>query len=356
MKQVNTNESQTYYTPSQTIDPDLVAHRKALSDYLGSLKAYDSISLAYTNGTDIETKDNVIFAVGKAGGYNYIVVQGSPETQYTHFTFRTKCPDLTYIAAHNNRIWGISNDTHEIFACKLGDPTQWYNYPGLASDSYAATIGGGNAVTGCISYANQILFFAERKIIKVYGDYPSNFTIGEIVCEGVKEGCHKTLQIVESMLYYVSPVGVMAFDGSVPVLISQKFAPHWLDGKTMCAGVDRTKYCLSVSQIDESYGIFVYDTTNGLWCIEGDQIMVCTSTLENSLVFLNKNSKMVALHDKSMKYDLIGSMGRELLSLTGRQPVNDYLFDLDEYDFEDIINDVVIEPQNESEENLEEGE
>ena len=64
---------------------------------------------------------------------NFLVLAAIIEPSVTDFTVRTKCPEMDHLVALNNRVWGVSNSTHEVFACKLGDPFQWFNYAGIAS-------------------------------------------------------------------------------------------------------------------------------------------------------------------------------------------------------------------------------
>ena len=56
-------------------------------------------------------------------------------------TLKREMPNMDYLTVADNRIWGCSNSAHEIYACKQGDPTNWYSYAGISKDSYAVTIG-----------------------------------------------------------------------------------------------------------------------------------------------------------------------------------------------------------------------
>ena len=47
-----------------------------------------------------------------------------------------RVPDLDYITECDNRVWGCSSKENVIYACKLGDPTNWFSYRGIAADSY----------------------------------------------------------------------------------------------------------------------------------------------------------------------------------------------------------------------------
>ena len=52
-----------------------------------------------------------------------------------------RVPDLDYVTECDNRVWGCSSKENVIYACRLGDPTNWFSYRGIAADSYAVTVG-----------------------------------------------------------------------------------------------------------------------------------------------------------------------------------------------------------------------
>ena len=39
-----------------------------------------------------------------------------------------RVPDLEYLTECDNRVWGCSSSENVIYACKLGDPTNWFSY------------------------------------------------------------------------------------------------------------------------------------------------------------------------------------------------------------------------------------
>ena len=59
-----------------------------------------------------------------------------------------RVPDLEYLTECDNRVWGCSSSENVIYACKLGDPTNWFSYRGIAADSYAVTVGSDGPFTG----------------------------------------------------------------------------------------------------------------------------------------------------------------------------------------------------------------
>ncbi len=310
-----------YVAPEDTLDESAIAAKQELSEFLGGYTALDTIT--YSNEKDAvideQFKDYVIYNTGNEDGTNFIVLNINDIDGVSSFTILSKCPDLEHLVALNNRVWGVNNTTHEIYACKLGDPTQWYNYAGTAFDSYAVSLGFADEVTAGCAFNNYIHYFTEDKIIKIYGDYPANYQLHTARTDGVISGGHDTVTQVEGILFYVSPIGVMSYDGSLPYFRGQKFSPNYLTRKTVAAGRDGTKYCLSVSENQESCGVFVFDTKYGLWSVGGDQIYKKTANLGSALCFLNDKSKLISLMDRDRIQDELVIAGDNLFSID-REP------------------------------------
>lgn len=306
--------------------------KEDLSAYFKTFLPLDTISLAFTaEAEDKDLVDTVIFGTGEDEGTGYIVVIDQSTAKTSDFTLKNRCPDLEHVVSLNNRLWGVNNETHEVFACKLGNPTQWYNYAGIASDSYAVSLGFADEVTASAAYNNYIHFFTEDKIIKIYGDYPSNYQLHTTKADGVIKNGADTVVQVEGILFWVSPIGVVAYDGSLPYFRGQKFSPHFLDGKRVVAGKDGTKYCLSVSKDGESYGVYVFDTRSGLWAVGGDQIFVKTSEMRNALCVLNNETRIITHYDRDITHDVVVVKGGNIFNVDREeQTFSDHFTTLDE--------------------------
>ncbi len=72
-----------------------------------------------------------------------------------------RVPDLDYLTECDNRVWGCSGSENVIYACKLGDPTNWFSYRNTAADSYAVTVGSDGDFTGAAACMGYVLFFKE---------------------------------------------------------------------------------------------------------------------------------------------------------------------------------------------------
>lgn len=161
-----------------------------------------------------------------------VTVKRTAFTRSSGITFKRLAPDLDYVCEHNNRLWGCNSDNHEIYASKLGDPTNWACFEGISTDSYALTIGSDGVFTGCVSHLGHVLFFKENAIHMMYGDKPSNFALNTSTMPGVREGCSDSIEIVNETLYYVGRNGVYSYDGSIPVKISENITEEITEAVT----------------------------------------------------------------------------------------------------------------------------
>lgn len=282
---------------------DALAWLDSIKSRLNELKDYDTVSLTLEDFNDdygIIGGDEQIFHVGDG----FFVIAGLVESAANYdFELKNRFPELAFITSLNNRIWGCSSNGREIYASKLGDPTQWYNYAGLASDSYAATVGSDGEFTGAIAYNNNVLFFKKDRLHKIFGNYPSNFQVSEYAVNGVASGCDRTLCVVNGYLFYLGEESVMIYDGSMPRNCSEEFGD--LRFTTGVAGQQMNKYYLSTVDGD-TVRQFVYDTETWQWWKEDDSRMLETATYFNNLYSIHQakaaNGTTVAVLTKEVGF------------------------------------------------------
>ena len=180
-----------------------------------------------------------------------------------------RVPDLEYLTECDNRVWGCSSSENVIYACKLGDPTNWFSYRGIAADSYAVTVGSDGAFTGAATCMGYALFFKENTLHKLYGSKPSDFQLSSLRCRGVAKGAARSLCVINETLYYLSPDGVMAWDGSIPTKVSTALDPARLRNvKSALGGALDGRYYLHLVRGGgeaQAVRLLVYDTERGLW-------------------------------------------------------------------------------------------
>lgn len=215
-------------------------------------------------------------------------------------TITRKLPECDHWTAAENRLWGCSSANHEIYASKLGDPTNFYCYDGLASDSYAATIANDGDFTGAITYLGYVMFFKENSVHKVYGSKPSNFQIVEGQLRGVAKGCAKSMQIVNEVLYYKSASGIMSFQGALPDEVGDVLEGGYTVAE---AGTVGNKYYISMyssaeadankaepQKKDGKYHLFVYDARLGVWHREDNTQARWFTKRGDTLYYLDGNT------------------------------------------------------------------
>ena len=189
-------------------------------------------------------------------GDDYIVVTGildAVTSQEEPITIKRTMPIMDFVVESENRLWGcrygVANNgevVNEIYASKLGDFKNWnvFSTPSISTDSYVASVGTDGPFTGAITHMGYPLFFKENYMHKVYGNYPANFQISTTACRGVQKGSHKSLAIVNEVLYYKSKSAVCAYDGSLPKEISYALGNVPYSGAV--AGSHGNKYYISM--------------------------------------------------------------------------------------------------------------
>ena len=188
----------------------------------------------------------------------------------TPVSMERRVPELDFVTECDNRVWGCSSKENVIYACKLGDPTNWFSYRGIAADSYAVTVGSDGAFTGAATCMGYALFFKENTLHKLYGSKPADFQLTSLRCRGVAKNAARSLCVLNETLYYLSPDGVMAWDGSIPVKVSGALdASRLAHAQNAVGGALDGRYYLHVSRDSGGQArLLVYDTERGLWSEE----------------------------------------------------------------------------------------
>lgn len=207
-------------------------------------------------------------------GDDYIVVTGIIDEvaqQTTPITIERKMPNMDFIVESENRLWGCrygvaanGEVVNEIYASKLGDFKNWNCFMGISTDSYAVTVGTDGQFTGAITHLGYPIFFKENCMHKVYGNYPANYQINTTACRGVQKGSHKSLAIVNEVLYYKSRASICAYDGSLPQEISYNLGNVEYSQAVACS--HGNKYYISMhNDTKNEWNLLVFDTSLGVW-------------------------------------------------------------------------------------------
>lgn len=225
------------------------------------------------------------------------------ETNQTELvTVARRVPDLDFICENHNRLFGCSNKDRTIYVSALGDPTNMYAYEGVATDSFAVAVAGEGEFTACVRHDTSVLFFKEDKIYKLAGSYPAEFALYSYEVPGVQAGSEKSCVLINEVLYYKGVRGIYAYDGSIPVLISECFGERRF--YNACAGSDGVNYYVSMNDDPDSskgqWYLFAYNTQKGIWMLEEKGIRVVgAARISNELYFLRDDGKIYHENAKS---------------------------------------------------------
>lgn len=234
-----------------------------------------------------------------AKGDDYIIVAGllSAVQTLTGITVTVKrvMPSMDYLTESENRLWGCKygvvdgKTVNEIYACALGDFKNWSKYMGISTDSYAANVGSDGEFTGAITHLGYPLFFKENFMHKIYGNFPSNYRIETIACRGVQKGSHKSLALVNELLFYKGRTEVLVYDGSLPIGVSS--ALGGVQYSDAVGGAFKDRYYISMNDGFE-YTMFFYDTQKRLWFKEDNTQVKEFAQLDDDLYYITGNKLM----------------------------------------------------------------
>lgn len=266
---------------------------------------YDGVTISGATCADegmkaqIEALNTDMILYGRGDDYiivtaliDKLVVQKSGSIQVER-----KIPKMNYVCETNNRLWGCyyglkdGNVLNEIYSCKLGDFKNWNCFMGISTDSYAVSVGTDGEFTGCVSYLGYPVFFKENCIHKVYGMQPSAYQVQTTICRGVQRGSHKSLAVVDEILYYKSRSDVCAYDGSLPAGVSVQLGDNvYYDA---CAGTHGGRYYISMKDANGAWHLFVYDTKRGLWHREDASHALAFTAWGDALYMLEEDKKQI---------------------------------------------------------------
>ena len=144
------------------------------------------------------------------------------------------------------------------------------------------TVGSDGAFTGAATCMGYALFFKENTLHKLYGSKPSDFQLTSLRCRGVAKNAARSLCVLNETLYYLSPDGVMAWDGSIPTKVSGALDSGRLANVQSAVGSALDgRYYLHVARTaagENTARLLVYDTERALWSEENVCSYEMTST------------------------------------------------------------------------------
>ena len=231
------------------------------------------------NNKDVVIKSLTADTITVSANTFQAVTEGSKEVK-----LERKIPDMDFICESENRLWGCSNEKQTIYASSMGDPTNFFVYEGLATDSYALAVGSEGNFTGCCKLTSSVLFWKETKLHKILGGFPAEYSLYTYDIEGLQAGCHKSIQVINEVLFYMGLHGVYAYSGGTPSLISSNFGDRSFHDAV--AGNDGDSYYISMKEGEQQH-FMVYETRAGIWVREDDTRAVDFARIGKDLYFMD---------------------------------------------------------------------
>ena len=254
----------------------------------------------------------------KLGGTEYLA-NSSNSTPNRIDGIKTQCilnyPEMKLdgIFESGNRLWGYrygenseGEFVNEIYSTALGEPIGWDTFEGIASDSYAVSVGSDGPFTGAIEYSGSLYFFKENYMHRLMGLKPSSYQLNTLSCHGVEEGSERSLVRLGDALYYKGNDGIYCYDGSIPYRISEVFGEKRY--KNAVGGVLGSLVFMDMENEQGKRVMFVYDTLKRLWHIE-------ESTEANE--FISAFGNLIYRNERGLGAIFGDELDRELTELFG---------------------------------------
>lgn len=211
-------------------------------------------------------------------------------------TMGREVPQMDFVVQSQNRLWGCryqeasasSDGINEIYACKLGDATNWNVYQGISTDSYTASCGTLGRFTGAANVNGYPIFFKENCYHKVYVSSTGAHQIQDKAINGVQDGCSGSVAMVGDICYYKSRAGIVAFDGSTTYSTGDNLGD--VRYTEAVGGSANDKYYISMKDSSGQWTMFAYDTSKSLWHKEDSSHALMFCSMSGDTFFVTQES------------------------------------------------------------------
>ena len=249
---------------------------------------YDGVTIS---GMEVENLNGSFYLVDR--GDDWVIVTAlltEAHTQMAPITIERQIPEMDFVVELNNRLWGCSSKKHEIYASALGDPKNWNQFIGQATDSYAVTVGSAGDFTGAAAYMGHVFFFKEDCMHRIMGYKPANFEVATTDCRGVQKGSAKSLQLVNETMMHKSRKDVCRMGSSSPAGVSDALGDDVYTDAV--AGGEHKRYHICMRDQEGCPHVFVHDTESGSWVKEDELDVMEFATVDGELYALCHNGEL----------------------------------------------------------------
>ena len=218
-------------------------------------------------------------------------------------TVKKDVPDLDFICAKDNRLWGVSNaQTNEvwnaqtqrfdsytarvIFASALGDPSNWYTFQGADTDSWQVAVATEGDFTALCAFGGSVCAWKENRLHRVFGGNPSEYYMSDSIFDGVAAGCARSVTVVNEVMYYVGRNNVYAYAGrKVPQAIGTPLGRPYADALSV-AGSNGKRLYLGWKTGASASELLTFDLARGLWMREDNKVAAAFADVGGALYLL----------------------------------------------------------------------
>jgi len=189
--------------------------------------------------------------------------QDASETYIEIYGEGTYTPDMDYICAKDNRLWGCSSRMRTIYASALGDPTDFWTFAGDSLDAYQVAVGTAGDFTGCVAMNNTVIFMKQHTIHKMMGDYPAEYALYTYNIDGTSESNGLSALNCNGIIIYVSEHGVATYSGSSSGKLSVELGEGNMTDAL--ASFNGEQYYLTFRDKDDVQKTYIFDTRYNVW-------------------------------------------------------------------------------------------
>lgn len=186
---------------------------------------------------------------------------GETSVNETNVRIRRVIPEMDFMFECNNRMWGAKGK--RIYASKLGDPTNWYCFDGLSTDSWSIdTQTKGKILGGWSDYYPY--FLREDGMTYVCGTVPSGYQVyDKLGVPGLAAGEQQSIAHAGGLTLWMSREGVVVY-GSDSWRIEKDALRDW-NIQYMIGASAGTKAYFICNYGGKQTFLLCYDSTTGLW-------------------------------------------------------------------------------------------
>lgn len=202
-------------------------------------------------------------------------------------------PKVTYACVAHNRVWCCSENGEEIFASALGKPLEYYEFNGVSTDSWNASVGTPGKFTGIALWQTRVVAFKEDYVHIIYGSTANDFSIERTYGAGCID--RQSIANAGDMLIWLSYDGFYAYSGGKPQRISDKLNARYVSAVSFSDGICYYARCQKENGDTE---FLVFDTEKGVWTGLTDIDVVCADYYKGKIYFCTKDSMYIMKEGK----------------------------------------------------------